>query len=200
MVLKLAVGPMGSNCYIVGCGSSLEAVIIDPGAEGNRIKSLLEKHSLKGKYIINTHGHGDHIGANNALGLPVLIHKLDAGFLTDPVKNLSASFFLNISSPRAARLLEDADVIEFGRLSLSVIHTPGHTPGSISLKMENAVFTGDTLFCGGVGRTDLPGGDEDKLLKSIDERLLVLDDDTIVYPGHGPDTTIGEEKRNNPFL
>ena len=200
MVFKLAVGPMACNCYIIGCEITGEAVVVDPGADPDRIRAILRRNALTGKFVINTHGHGDHIGANAALGLPVLIHRLDSAFLTDPAKNLSSSFFLRILSPKASRLLEDDDKIECGRLLITVIHTHGHTPGGIALKTASAVFTGDTLFRGGVGRTDLPDGDEGALFKSIKEKLLVLDDDTIVYPGHGPDTTIGEERRNNPFL
>ena len=200
MTLKLTVGPMECNSYIVGCDKTKDAVVIDPGADAERIKSLADKKGLKIRYVINTHGHGDHIGANGAFNVPILIHGLDEDCLTDPAKNLSSMFFFNISSPKAARLLEDGDTIEFGACRLSVIHTPGHTPGSISLKMGDEVFTGDTLFRGGIGRTDLPNGDETMLLRSIRDKLMVLGDDTKIYPGHGPDSTIGEERRNNPFI
>ena len=200
MVFKLAVGPMACNCYVVSFDPSKHSVIIDPGADPERIKSALNKNYLTAKYIINTHGHGDHIGANAAFGLPVLIHRLDEDFLYDPSKNLSEAFMLRIRSPKASRLLEDGDRIEFGGCEMSVIHTPGHTPGGISLKMGNSLFTGDTLFAGGIGRTDLPDGDENRLMRSIKEKLLVFDDNTVIYPGHGPDSTIGDEKNGNPFL
>ncbi len=200
MIFKLAVGPMACNAYIVACDETKEALVIDPGADAGRIKALALKHGLKVKCVVNTHGHGDHIGANGAFKVPILIHSLDAGALTDPVMNLSEMFFFRITSPEASRLLKDGDLIEFGKKSLTVIHTPGHTPGGISLKMGDAVFTGDTLFCGGIGRTDLPGGESDKLLMSIRHRLMALDDDTRIYPGHGPDSTIGDERRNNPFI
>lgn len=200
MVIKLSVGPMECNCYIVSCDASREAVVVDPGADPQKIRQALRKHSLTPKWTVNTHGHADHIGANGALGLPVLIHALDAEYLTDPAKNLSAMFFFSVVSPKAARFVSDGDAIEFGRSSMTVIHTPGHTPGSISLRMGGFLFSGDTLFCGGVGRTDLPHGDEALLMKSIREKILPLSDCTLVYPGHGPDTTVGEERRSNPFL
>ncbi len=200
MMFKITVGPMECNCYIVGCDKTKDAVVIDPGADPKRIKSLADKKGLKIKYIINTHGHGDHIGANSAFDVPILIHGLDEDFLADPAKNLSSMFFFNISSPKAARLLKDGDTIEFGACRLSVIHTPGHTPGSVSLKMGDEIFTGDTLFCGGIGRTDLPNGDETEIVKSIRDKLMVFGDDTKIYPGHGPDSTIGAERCNNPFI
>jgi glyoxylase-like metal-dependent hydrolase (beta-lactamase superfamily II) len=186
---------MEANCYIVADKNTKEAAVIDPGGDGARIKRALEKHGLTLKFVINTHGHGDHIGANSNLGAPIYIHRLDGDFLSDPRKNLSQVFFFSIKSPKAERLLEEGDRITLGGLTLEVIHTPGHTPGSISLKVDGSLFTGDTLFRAGIGRTDLPDGDEGLLLKSIKEKLLVFDDATTVYPGHGDETTIGEERR-----
>ncbi len=200
MIVKIMVGPMGCNCYIVACDETRDALIIDPGGETAKIKAALRTHGLSACRIINTHGHGDHIGANGSLGLPISIHRLDAVFLEDPEKNLSSLFFFHIASPQASQLLEDGDVVEFGRARLSVIHTPGHTPGGISLKMGKDLFTGDTLFQGGIGRTDFPYGDEETLLRSIREKILVLGDDTVIHPGHGPDSTVGEERVDNPFL
>jgi len=200
VIYKITVGPMECNCYIVACDETRESVIIDPGGDAEKIKAAIKKNSLTARSIVNTHGHGDHIGANGSFDLPIFIHRLDADFLTSPSKNLSAMFFFWISSPEAARLLEDGDTIEFGREKLSVIHTPGHTPGGICLKMGRDLFTGDTLFCGGIGRTDFPYGDEKMLMRSIKEKLLVLSDDAIIHPGHGPDSTIGEERQENPFL
>lgn len=196
----ICVGPMEVNCYILGCNRTKEAVIIDPGDDYDKIKSRLEEIGVSAKYILNTHGHGDHIGANGKFGLPVLIHKLDAPFLKNPMKNLSVTFGFTVSSPKAERLLEDKDRIEIGDLNLEVIHTPGHTPGSISIKCDDIVFTGDTLFCEGIGRTDLPYASEKDLFNSIREKLLVLPDSTKIYPGHGPDSTMGHEKEHNPFL
>lgn len=200
-ILKaLAVGPLETNCYIFGCAATKEAAVIDPGAEDALIKKQIDTLGLTPKCVINTHGHGDHIGANSKMGLPVFIHASDAQLLTDPVKNISEMLGVTVSSPPANRLLEDGDKIEIGNLVLEVIHTPGHTSGSICLKCEDVVFTGDTLFAEGAGRTDLPGGSEFKLIKSIKERLLVLPDGTKVYPGHGPPTSIGHEREHNPFI
>lgn len=196
----ICVGPLEVNCYILGCKRTSEAVIIDPGDDFEKIKKRLEEIGLKPKFILNTHGHADHIGANGRFGLPVMIHRADVTFLKNPVKNLSAQFGLTVSSPKSDRLLEDKEKINVGDLVLEVIHTPGHTPGSISFKCDDMVFTGDTLFCEGVGRTDFSYSSEKDLFKSIHEKLLILPDSTKVYPGHGPASTIGHEKANNPFL
>ncbi len=199
-ILKLTVGTMEANCYIVSDSGSSEAAIIDPGAEPDRICQEIARRALQIKCIINTHGHGDHIGANGYLGAPVVIHRLDRDFLLDPEKNLSSSFGFKIISPPAARLLEDGERIELGCLHFEVIHTPGHTPGSICLKLGEILFTGDTLFNSGIGRSDFPYSDECMLLESIRSRLLTLSRDTQIYPGHGPYSTIGEEIRVNTFL
>ncbi len=196
----ITVGPVEVNCYILGCNRTLEAVIIDPGAEDGRIRESINKNNLSAKYIINTHGHADHIGANGRFDLPVMIHKLDTSFLSNPVKNLSAILGMAISSPPPSRGLEDGDKLYVGDLLLDVIHTPGHTPGSVSIRCEDLVFTGDALFNEGIGRTDFPYSSEKDLLKSIRKKLLVLPDSTKVYPGHGAATTIGHEKTHNPFL
>ncbi len=196
----VAVGPIGVNCYILGCERTHEAVIIDPGADDEKIKRRLSKKGLSAGYIINTHGHADHIGANGKFGLPVMIHGLDAPFLSDPEMNFSAMMGMAISLPPPERLLEDGDKLDVGDLLLEIIHTPGHTPGSISVKCEDMVFTGDALFNEAVGRTDFPYGSEEDLLKSIREKLLPLPDSTKVYPGHGAATTIGYEREHNPFL
>lgn len=196
----ILVGLTQVNCYILADKRTREAVIIDPGADYDRIKERLERIKVLPKYVLDTHGHADHIGANGQFKLPILIHRLDALFLSDPEKNLSTMFGLDVVSPNAERLLEDKDVINIGDLALEVIHTPGHTPGSISIRAKNLVFTGDTLFCEGVGRTDFPYASEKDLFKSLRERLLVLPDSTRIYPGHGPDSTIGHERERNPFL
>ena len=199
-ILKaLPVGPVAANCYIFGCANTKEAVVIDPGAEDNLIKQQISALGLTAICVINTHGHGDHIGANSKMGLPVFIHAADAQCLTNPLKNMSVMLGVPISSPPASRLLEDGDKINVGDLILEVMHTPGHTPGSICLRCDEIVFTGDTLFAEGVGRTDLPGGSGFKLIKSIREKLFILSEETKVYPGHGPATTIGHEKGHNPL-
>lgn len=206
---KIVVGEIKANCYIVGCEETKKAVIIDPGAEPEKIRKVIEEKNLKPEIIINTHGHIDHILANDAFNLPVYIHRLDVEFLKDPDKNLSAFFAVPYTCNCETKLLEDGDIIKVGKLNFTVIHTPGHTPGGICLKLslcplprwernigegENVVFSGDTLFCNGVGRTDFTGGSEEKLFKSIREKLFILSDDTIIYPGHGPSSTIGREK------
>ena len=159
---------------------------------------------MKLRYIVNTHGHMDHIEGNKdlqaATGAPILIHREDAGMLTSPAQNLSLFVGSDFVSPPPGRLLDEGDVIAWGRESLQVLHTPGHTPGSISLAGGGVVFSGDTLFARSVGRTDFPGGSMTKLLLSLREKLLDLPPETRVLPGHGPETTIGVEKNNNPFL
>jgi glyoxylase-like metal-dependent hydrolase (beta-lactamase superfamily II) len=152
------------------------------------------------KFIINTHGHGDHILGNGYFDCPIYVHRLEEDYLTDPGKNLSGMFGMLFKSPRATGLLEDGQKITMDNLEMEIIHTPGHTPGGISIKLDGVVFTGDTLFASGIGRTDLPAGDEEAIFRSIKERLFTLDDETIVYPGHGRESTIGEEKRSNPFF
>ena len=201
MIIKTIVaGMMEANCYIVGDESTKEVFIIDPGGDYNKIKKVIDSDDLEPQVIINTHGHGDHIGANSEFNLPIWIHRLDADFLQNPSKNLSGTFGFLLKTKPAARLLEEGDVLKAGKLTLEVIHTPGHTPGSICLKGEGVIFTGDTLFCGGIGRTDFPYGSEDDIISSIKEKLLILDDSYIVYPGHGPNSTIGSEKTGNPFI
>lgn len=196
---RLEVGPLGANCYIIADTVSKNACVIDPGGEPGRIKEILKKKGLNLKFIINTHGHGDHILANGYLNAPVYIHRLEKDFLTDPGKNLSGMFGFLFKGPEASRLLEDGDKVMLDGLELEIMHTPGHTPGGISIRLDGVVFTGDTLFAGSVGRTDLSEGDEVLLMRSIKERLFKLDDDIIIYPGHGPESTIGNEKRTNPF-
>ena len=197
---KFIVGPMAENCYLVADPATKDACLIDPGADPHKISRAIARNGFSLKFIVNTHGHGDHIGANGQFNVPICVHPLDKDFLTDPEKNMSRSFMLSIKSPSASRMLEDGDSIGLGALKFEVMHTPGHTPGSISLKLEGVVFTGDTLFQGGVGRTDFSYGDEKALFNSIKKKLLTLPDDTIIYPGHGEPSTIGEEKRSNPFL
>jgi glyoxylase-like metal-dependent hydrolase (beta-lactamase superfamily II) len=200
IIERIIVGPLETNCYILADEKTKDAVIIDPGGDYSRIQKRIEKLGLKPLCVINTHGHGDHIGANEKFDLPIWAHKLDADFLTDPDKNLSGAFFAHICSPPADRLLEGGEKIKAGSLKLEIIHTPGHTPGGICVKCGKALFTGDTLFYQSIGRTDIPMADTNDLLRSIKTKLMVLDDDIFIYPGHGPESTIGEERRNNPFL
>lgn len=203
---RLVVGALETNCYLIGCKRTKKAAVIDPGGEEevDLVLYFLQENNFDLKCIINTHGHIDHIAGNNLLKAKtealLLIHRLDADMLVDANKNFSSFMGKEICSPSADKLLEEGDEISLGTLNLIVIHTPGHTPGGISLVSDNIVFTGDTLFAGGIGRTDLPGGSYQDLIKSIKEKLLILGDDKIIYPGHGPDSTIGKERRTNPYI
>lgn len=204
MILKtIIVGLNQTNCYILGCDTTKKAVIIDPGADAARIKRAIKEAAVVPEFIINTHGHADHIASNKDFNLSIYIHRLDADFLKNPYKNMSASFGFHITSPAAEYLLEGGEKIKVGKLLLEIIHTPGHTPGGICIIVgadpcvcPKVVFTGDTLFKDGVGRTDLPDSSEKDLYDSINNKLLVLGDDTVVYPGHGPSSSIGLERRN----
>lgn len=203
-IKKLEVGPIMANCYILGCESTKEAVVIDPGDDADRILMELSKAELRVKYLINTHGHFDHVGANKQMkevtGAQLAIHPDDEPMLSQLSKS-ALMFGMSVEdSPPADMLLKDGDEISFGDITLKVIHTPGHSKGGVCLYTKGHLFAGDTLFAGSIGRTDLEGGDYDTLISSIKNRLLSLDENTIVYTGHGPETTIGNEKRMNPFL
>ncbi len=205
MIIKqLEVGPIMANCYILGCENTKEAVVIDPGDEADRILMTLAELGLKVKYIINTHGHFDHVGANKrmkeATNAILMIHPDDEPMLSELSSAASAFGLSSENSPKADQYLNDDNKISFGDITLEVIHTPGHSRGGVCLYTDNTVFVGDTLFKGSIGRTDLPGGDYNTLISSIKNRLLPLGEKTIVYPGHGPATTIEMEKRINPFL
>ncbi len=191
---KIVVGDIQTNCYLVTCSKTGESMIIDPGDEYEKINRVITKKKSSPSFIVNTHGHADHIKEDEKFHLPVYIHRLDAECLHDPEKNLSAFFGDGLVVDVDPSGLEEGDTVRVGKIVFEVIHTPGHSPGSICLKSGNTVFTGDTLFCGGYGRTDLPGGSEKELFSSIRTRLMVLPDETIIYPGHGPSSTIGAER------
>ncbi|MDO3379306.1 MBL fold metallo-hydrolase [Geoalkalibacter halelectricus] len=204
IIERIVVGPLQVNSYILACPQTRQAAVIDPGAEGERILAVLRKQDLNARMVINTHGHFDHIGANQLLveqtGADLLIHRGDLALL-DKAEQHAALYGLSASaSPAPSRLLEGGEVLPLGSLEIKVLATPGHSPGGICLLADGHLFTGDALFAGSIGRTDLPGGDLDQLLSAIREHLLVLPDETLVHPGHGPDTSIGREKRSNPFL
>lgn len=202
--VRMAVGALGTNCYIVHCSETRQAAVIDPGGNAKEIIAYLNSERLKTVCIINTHGHADHIAANDALklatGAPVMIHEADAGMLTSPSLNLSNFIGGGLSLAPADRLLKEGDDIQVGNIRFKVIHTPGHTPGGICLSYKEFLFSGDTLFHESVGRTDLPGGSAGKLIAGIKEKLLVLPPRTKVFPGHGPETSIGWESAHNPFI
>ena len=205
MILEsICVGPMEVNCYILASEVNSRAIIIDPGDEEHKIKKVLSKYKLKPAFIINTHGHIDHIGCDDKFDVPVYIHSQDLSLLNDPQLNLSNLLMSSFSVTAKIYALEDKEIIELDQIQLEAIHLPGHTPGGIALLMkrpkDRILFTGDSLFCQGIGRTDFPGADEGLLIKSIKERLFRLSDDTVIYPGHGPSSTIGKEKQDNPFL
>ncbi len=190
------VGILLTNCYVVNCEQTKEAIIIDPGfetpSEANPISSYITQNKLKIKFIVNTHGHSDHVGGNALLKerykVPICINKLDFALIKDleslPPKNV---------------LLQDGSLVDFGHVSMKVMHTPGHTPGSICLIGDNCIFSGDTLFAGGIGRTDFPGGSMRDMTSSL-KKMLCLDEKFLVYPGHGDSSVLGEEKRSNLFL
>lgn len=200
----ICVSSLQVNCYILAEDEAQEAIIIDPGDEPDKIKAFLKKHRLKAHWIINTHGHFDHIGADDEFGVPVYIHRLDAALLKDPRLNLSGMFASGCTVKAQINTLEDGQELALGKIRLEVIHTPGHTPGGICLLLKGPrpemLFSGDSLFYHGIGRTDFPGADEGVLIAAIKDKLLKLADDTLVYPGHGPSSTIGAEKKQNPFL
>lgn len=202
----LVVGPLGVNCCLLGCESTGQGVVVDPGGDLERIMAAIKKRQLTITAIINTHGHFDHVGGNRRLkeatGAAVLIHQADEPML-GRVAAVAGMYGLQAeNSPAADRFLEDGMLVTFGNHTLKVIHTPGHTPGGccLYLEQEKRLLSGDTLFAEGIGRTDLPGGSHEQLLQSIRNKLFTLPDPVEVWPGHGPATTIGHEKRNNPYL
>jgi hydroxyacylglutathione hydrolase len=203
IIRKLSVGPMEANCYILECEETQTAMVIDPGSDAARILSVISENNLQLKLIVNTHAHIDHIAANSDLKektrAPLCIHSADADMLVNPQKNLSFFIGESMSSPAPDRLLVDGDVLEVGMLHLKVMHTPGHSPGSICLLGDRCIFTGDLLFAGGIGRYDFPGSSYTTLMDSL-RKVMALGDNLIVYPGHGPTTTIGNERGTNPFL
>lgn len=198
------VGALETNCYLVSCEETKECAIVDPGADASKIFTFISRGDLKPVVILNTHGHVDHIGANKDMkekyNIPLLIHSLDSPLL-GKVQEMELSFFLQAKpSPPADSFLKDGEMIEIGKSSLQVLHTPGHSPGSVSFIGDGFILSGDTLFCGGVGRTDLPGGNWVELEDSLMNKILNMPDKTIVLPGHGPHTSVAQEKHSNPFI
>ncbi len=204
IIESLEVGPIMANCFILGCEKTKEAAVIDPGGDPDQILMELARLGLQVKYLINTHGHFDHVGANKRMkavtGAPILIHAGDAPMLMRLSKDALMFGLTAENSPEPDQNISEGDKIRFGEITLKVIHTPGHSPGGVALLTEGHVFVGDTLFSGSIGRTDLPGGDYNTLISSVRNKLFILDDSTVVHCGHGPDTTIGREKQYNPFF
>jgi glyoxylase-like metal-dependent hydrolase (beta-lactamase superfamily II) len=202
----LPVGPLQCNCSIIGDEVSREAMVIDPGDDIEDLLAIIRKHHLSIKQIVITHAHIDHVGGAAKLrtvtGAPILLNQNDYGLLK--MIDVQAAW-IGVASPGKVDIdqsIAQADKVKAGSLTADVIHTPGHTEGSICLYFpaEQKLIAGDTLFAGSIGRTDLPGGSFEKIIRSIHQRVLVLPDDTVVIPGHGPSTTIGEERESNPFL
>ena len=204
LVHMLTVGDLATNCYIVSCEATLQGIVIDPGGDAQRILEEIRRLNLSIVQIVNTHGHFDHTLANREVkastAASLAIHAADAAMLTNPLKSFAFWVGSLTPGPAADVLLQEGQMVSFGQESLKVVHTPGHSPGSISLVTTGTVFTGDALFQGSIGRTDFPGGNYDLLIRSITAKLLALPDDTVAYTGHGPVTTIGEERHCNPFL
>jgi len=207
LIKQMIVGAMGVCCYLVSCEDTKKGAIIDPGGNEEEILAACKQEGVSVQYIIGTHGHPDHVCGNAkikaATGASIVMHKADAEFFGRKEVKDYFSMFGFPASPPPDKLVEDNDVLEVGKISLKVIHTPGHSPGGICLYSEPHLFAGDTLFVGGVGRTDFPGGDTNQLLHSIKKKLLTLPPETVVWPGHGyggASSTIGEEARSNPFL
>jgi glyoxylase-like metal-dependent hydrolase (beta-lactamase superfamily II) len=195
---------MAANCYILGDENSKKAVIIDPGGNSEDILSIVSKEKFTVDLIMLTHGHADHIAGLEEVrlstGARVAIHEKDAPMLLFPEQNLSAFMGTSLSFSPAEIKLKGNEKLTVGDLTLDVIHTPGHTPGSISIKVDNIIFTGDTLFAGSIGRSDFPGSSFKQLISSIKDKLLVQDESSVIYPGHGIKSTIKQEKATNPFL
>jgi len=208
MILKrLEVGPFASNCYIVGSEATKEGMIIDPGAEAEAILDTVSQLGLTVKLIVATHSHVDHIMAlrhvREATGAPFAIHEAESGgkLMQGMARMMSmATGGSGEPPPKPDKLLKDGDYIDIGDLSFTVLHTPGHSTGGISIYGHGVVFSGDTLFNFGIGRTDFPGCSHQVLIDSIKNKLMTLPDETVVLPGHGPETTIDVERGYNPFL
>ncbi|MBD3340311.1 MAG: MBL fold metallo-hydrolase [Candidatus Lokiarchaeota archaeon] len=201
---KIVVGQMAVNCYLIGCEQTKRAAIIDPGDEMKSILGAIQEKGLTLTKILLTHGHVDHLTQLHALkaktGAEVSMHQKDEFLLSDVQQHAMFFGLPDPGTPKPDRFLEDGDVIDIGNTKVNVLHTPGHSPGSVTFHVDNRLFVGDLIFAGSIGRTDLPGGDYDNLMKSVRTKIFTLPDSTIIYPGHGPETTVGREKKSNQFF
>lgn len=203
-VYVMEVGPLMVNAYIVEVPASRKAVVVDPGGDGDALLGEILDRRLSVEKILLTHGHFDHVGAVRLLrdktGAPVHLHGDDAGRMAT-ARRQGLLFGLSVDDPPPPDVIvADGDRIAFEGHEFLVLHTPGHTPGCVTYLCGNMAFAGDLIFAGSIGRTDLPGGSHERLLESVREKIFVLPDDTVIYPGHGPSTTVGEERRTNPFF
>jgi hydroxyacylglutathione hydrolase len=202
----IVVGPLAVNCFLLGDEGSRDGIVVDPGGDAEKVLAAVRSHGLTVRRVINTHGHFDHIGANRqvlaATGAELLVHREDTPFLSRAAEVAVMYGLSTENSPPPDRFLEDGMVIGLGETEIKVLHTPGHTPGGCCLYLaaEGKVITGDTLFADGVGRTDFPGSSHEALMTSIRTKLMTLPDAVAAYPGHGPATTIGHERRYNQYL
>ncbi len=203
-IKSLVVGPLLTNCYLVSEKDSKKCLVIDPGGDEDVILKEIYGNSLEPQMIICTHTHGDHIAANQALknefDIELIVQESEASWLTNPNLNLSAAFGDMVKSPPADRKVKGDEVISLADIEFQLLHLPGHSPGGLGILYGKSLFCGDTLFRESVGRTDLPGGEMSILVESIKENIFVLPGDTIVYPGHGIETTVEYERQHNPFL
>ena len=209
-VTMIPVGPLEANCVILTADAQRDAIVFDPGADPDTIFAELDRLEVTAAMLVQTHCHGDHIGALSEVkarfpAAPVVVHEAEREWLSRPMLNLSMMMGEQITGPEPDRNLVDGDVIELGAIRLSTLHVPGHSPGSVAFYASPddggpLLVAGDALFAGGIGRTDFPGGSFEQLADGIRQKLYTLPDETPVYPGHGPATTIGAEKRSNPFV
>lgn len=197
-------GPLEENVFLLADAETKRAAIIDPGIESEGLLETIQREHWRLDYIINTHGHFDHVSGNaffkGRTGAELLIHAADLPLLEGLVEHSMVFGFRPSPSPRPDRFLKEGDVLKLGGLAIGVLHTPGHSPGGVTLHVADRLFVGDALFAGSIGRTDLPGGSYETLIASVRSKILTFPDETRVYPGHGPETTVGRERRTNPFF